>query len=173
LYRAKAFLVYILILLLPACTVVCFLRAPELIVQESSKAETQQVLNHVPGSTLSVASDAYLQPNIIIPDGRVLIAAWHLWLFLLALIALQLSILILSPYKFGGTIFWILCYLSLLGPAFLPLYHIKMQAQAQSSAQERLFYFFVEHQPIIWIFTFLAVALSQFICERNFARQEQ
>lgn len=174
LYRAKAFLLCALILLLPVCTVFYFLCTPELIVQESSKIETQQVLDHIPGSALStVPSAPGLQPSIIIPRGNVLIAAWQVWVFILAIIALQFLILVLYPYKFGRTLFWVLCYLGLLGPAFLPMYQLGKNMQNMPSPPERLFYFFAEHQPAIWISTVFALILCQLWCERTFARQEQ
>jgi hypothetical protein len=173
LYRAKTFLLYSLILLLPICAVIYFLRTPDLIVQESSKPLTQQVLDHVPGCVLSAVPSAHgLQPNIIIPRGDVLIAEWQVWVFILAIIVLQLLISVLSPYKFGKTLFWALCYIGLLGPAFLPLYQLGKTLQDMPSPPERLFYFFVEHQPAIWIGTTLAVIGCQIFCERYFARQE-
>jgi len=171
LYRAKAFLLYALILLLPIGSVIYFLFAPELVVRENSKITTQQVLGHVPGSVLSaVPSTPGLQPNIIIPHGNVLIAEWQVWIFILAIIVLQFLVLVLYPYKFGRTLFWALCYVGLLGPALLPLYQI---GKNMPSPPEKLFYFFVEHQPAIWIGTVFALILCQFWCERGFARQEQ
>jgi hypothetical protein len=174
LYRAKAFLLYVLILLLPICTVIYFLRAPDLIVHENSKIVTQQVLDHVPGSVLStVPSAPGLQPDIIIPHGSVSLAAWEVWVFILAILALQFLILVLYPYKFGSIFFWVLCYAGLLGPAFLPLFQLRNTALGMPSPPEKLFYFFVEHQPAIWIGTALAVILCQLWCERRFSRLEQ
>jgi hypothetical protein len=172
LYRSKAFLLYTLILLIPICTVIYFLQAPELVVQENSKIMTQQLLDHIPGSILSVPSDRYSQPPITIPLGKVLIAEWQVWVFLLSALLLQALVLILYPYKFGRIIFWVLCYVGLLGPSFFPLFQLNSTVHGELSPMEALFYFFVGHQPAIWIGSLLALVLCQVLCERSFARQE-
>jgi hypothetical protein len=173
LYRAKAFLLYALILLLPLGTAIYFLPSPELVVRETSKIATQQVLDHIPGSQLSVQSNRYLQPNITLPYGKVLIAESHVWVLLLAIMLLQLLVALLSPYKFGKPLFWGLCYLGLFGPVFFPLFEIERGIANPSSPTENLFYFFVGHQPAVWICTLFALILCQLFCERDFARQEQ
>ena len=173
LYRSKAFLLYTLFLLLPVGTVIYFLPAPDLIVQESSKAESQQILAHIPGTVLVSQTNRYLEPNITIPFGKVLIAEWQVWVTILAILTLQVLILLFYPYRFGPALFWVICYASLLVPAFLPLWNIGKHSRGSTSPAENLFFFFAGHQPMAWIGAALAVGICQWWCERRFAGLEQ
>jgi len=174
LYRSKAFLLYALILVLPVCAMIYFLGKPALMVQEMSKNETKQVLEHVPDSIAAAApSSPGLQPTITIPYGNVLLAEWQVWNFLLAILVLQLLLSILAPFKFGRMLFWAICYLGLLGPAFLPLFQIERVAHNLPSTPETIFFFFADHQLIIWACTLLGLLACHLFCERKFARQEQ
>jgi len=170
--RSRAFLLYLLFLLLPACTVLYFLPAPNLIVRESSKAETQQVLAHIPQTVLVPESNPYMQPSIAIPLGKVLIAEWQLWTMILAILALQFFVFLFYPYKYGPPIFWMICYGSLFVPILLPMRDLGKHAHGVMSPAENLFFFFAENQSVAWIGAAFAVVLCQLWCERRFARME-
>jgi hypothetical protein len=173
-YRSRAFLLYALFLLVPIGSMIYFTTAPELVINEYSSALTSKVIDSIPGSHAVAESTSHGQPDIVIPHGRLLLAAWQVWIFLLSLMALQLAVSFLSPYKLGPRIFWVLVYLSLLGPAFLPLFFIEtMKNLPFASVSEGAFFFFVEYQPGIWIGTLMAVVACHFVCEQIFVRQEQ
>jgi hypothetical protein len=173
LYRAKAFLLYTLFLWMPLAVAIYFLSTPDLLIMQSSKVATQQVLDHVPGSVLApVEAEAYGQPVIAIHHGNVLIAEWQISVLLAALIVFQFAIVFLSPFKHGKTIFWALCYAGLLLPAFLPLYEIGRTTREATPLLEKMFFFFADHQPLVWGGIFLAIIICEISCERLFSRQE-
>jgi len=171
LYRAKAALLYLLVLALPCIAIISSLNDPNLIVNEYSKPMQQQCITHVQGSVLMPAElEKGLPPLISVPRGNVLVAEWQFWMLLIAAITLQLFILILYPFKYGKIVFWALCF----GLIFIPMfYDLNTIGKNSPSLNERFFFSFAAHQTLFWILTALAFILTQLWCERRFARLEQ
>jgi hypothetical protein len=170
LYRARAAVLYFLVLVLPCIAVLNSLKAPDLVVSEYSKIVQSECLSHVPGSTLLPSKYKKSPPSLVsIPRGNVLTAEWQFWVLLSVAISLQLSILILYPFKYGKVVFWIF-YVAL---AFLPLLDLMYIGKDSPTLNEQLFFFFAAHQPLFWMATALVFVLTQLWCERRFARLEQ
>ena len=171
LYRAKAAVLYLLVLILPCLAVANSLRSPDLIVSESSKQIQHQCLATVPGSTITPAKPEkkIWESLITIPRGNVLVAEWQLWVMLIAALTLQLFILILYPFKYGKIIFWVLYF----GLILVPLFDLTHLGKDEATVNEQLFFSFAAHQPLSWILTALAFIATQLCCERRFAQLEQ
>ena len=169
LYRAKAAVLYLLVLTLPCLAIANSLRNPDLTVSEYSKVVQQQCLAAVPASVLIPASKKDYQPLIAIPRGNILVAEWQLWVMLLAAIALQLLILILYPFKYGKVIFWVLYF----GLILVPLFDLTHIGKDEATVNEQLFFSFAGHQSLFWILTASAFVFTQLWCERRFAQLEQ
>jgi hypothetical protein len=169
LYRAKAAVLYLLVLTLPCVALANSLRNPDLIVNEYSKVVQQQCLAAVPASTLIPASKKNSQPLILIARGNVLVAEWQLWVMLIAAITLQLFILILYPFKYGKIIFWVLYF----GLILVPLFDLTHLGKDEATDNEQLFFSFAAHQVCSWILIALAFVLTQLWCERRYAQLEQ
>ena len=170
LYRAKAAVLYLLVLTLPCLAIANSLRNTDLIVNESSKPVQQECLATVPGSTLMPTDKKRSWQSLIsIPRGNVLVAEWQLWIMLIAAITLQLFILILYPFKYGKIVFWVLYF----GLILVPLFDLTHLGKDEATVNEQIFFSFAAHQPLSWILTGLAFVLTQLWCERRFARLEQ
>jgi hypothetical protein len=169
LYRAKAAVLYLLVLSLPFIAIIYSLNKPNLIVDEYSKVVQQQCLAAVPASVLIPSSKKNPQPLISIPRGNVLVAEWQLWVMLIAAITLQLFILILYPFKYGRVVFWVLYF----GLILVPLFDLTHLGKDEATVNEQLFFSFTAHQTALWILTALVFIFTQLWCERRFARLEQ
>jgi hypothetical protein len=171
LYRAKAATLYLLILILPCNGVANSLRNPDLVVSEYAKAVQQACISQVPGSTLQ--HNKWDQPDrpslIAIPRGNVLIAEWQMWVFLAATMVLQLSILVLYPFKYAKAIFWVF----FLGLTLVPLFDLTSLRTNLPTVNDSLFFNFAGHQLIFWGATAFVFLASQLWCERRFASLEQ
>jgi hypothetical protein len=170
LYRAKAAVLFLLVLTLPCVAIVASLGNPDLVVTEYSKPVQQQCLSNVPGSALMPSENKKSPPSLIsVPRGNVLVAEWQFWIFMIVALSLQLFILILYPFKYGKLVFWAL-YLGLI---FVPLFDLTHLGKDKPTVEEQLFFSFAAHQPLFWILTALTFVLTQLWCERRFARLEQ
>jgi hypothetical protein len=170
LYRAKTAVLYVLILALPCIALVNSLKDPDLIVSEYSKLVQQECLSNVPGSALLPPKYKKSPPSLIsIPRGNVLTAEWQFGVLLIMAISLQLSILILYPFKYGKIIFWTFYF----GILLLPLFDIRSIGKDTPTLNERLFFFFAANQALFWILTSLTFVLGQLWCERRYCRLEQ
>ncbi|HEV3272070.1 MAG TPA: hypothetical protein VGZ93_07810 [Candidatus Methylacidiphilales bacterium] len=169
-YRSKAVFLYVLILLAPLAGIIYSTKNPDLKVTEYSQSAQQLCLSHVPGSTLERDPGGSSSPLIVIPRGNILIEEWHLWMFLVALFAVQALILVLYPFKHRLWIFWGLLFSSIFVPLFIDLADIREQTPPH---MESLFFLFAAHQAAFWILTALTLILGQLWCERRFARLEQ
>ena len=169
LYRAKAAVLYLLVLTLPCLAIANSLRNPDLIVSEYSKVVQHQCLAAVPASTLLPTSKKNSEPLISIPRGNVLVAEWQLWVMFLAAITLQIFILILYPFKYGKIIFWVLYF----GLILVPLFDLTHLGKDEATVNEQLFFSFAAHQSLFWMLTALIFVLTQLWCERRFTRLEQ
>jgi hypothetical protein len=171
LYRAKAATLYALILLFPCIGLVNSLRSPDLVVDERAAAVQQACLSHIPGSKLQLAKwDRHQRPSLIaIPRGNVLIAEWQMWIFLLAAILLQISMLVLYPFRYGKIIFWMFFF----GFILVPLFDLTSLRTDLPTINDRLFFSFAANQMTFWSATAFVFVLSQLWCERRFAGLEQ
>ena len=171
LYRAKATLLYLLVLIIPLLTILHSLKEPDLIVDEYSKPVQQECLRQVPGSTLMPAeSKKSPRDTISIPRGNVLVTEWQFWSFLVTAIALQLLLALLYPFKYGKFVLWLLFFGMIFVPMFAEVHSIGNQTV---SLYETLFFSFSAHQLLFWSLTASALILTQLWCERRFARFEQ
>jgi hypothetical protein len=171
LYRSKAALLFILVLLLPLISILISLGEPDLVVDEYSKVVRQECLAQVPGSAL-VPDSASKRPStlVAIPRGNVLVAEWQFASFLITALALQLLILLLYPLKFAKWVFWAVFF----GLVFVPsIYAIHTIGKNTPSTNERLFFWFAAHPALFWGGLAIAFVLCQLWCERRYAALEQ
>ena len=170
LYRVKAALLFLLVLLLPMIGVLNAAHDPDLIVSEYSKQAQQECLSQVPSSTLLPTQYKGSPSSLLsIPCGNVLVAEWQFWIFLITAVSLQLLILFLYPFRYGKWIFWSLFFALIL----VPLFDLPHVGKEQPSVNEQFFFSFAGHQTLFWILTALAFIFTQLWCERRFARLEQ
>jgi len=170
LYRVKAVLLFLLVLLLPFVGVLNSVHKPDLIVTEYSKQAQQECLSQVPGSTLLPSEYKKSPPSLLsIPRGNVLVAEWQFWVFLAVAVLLQLLIMVLYPFKYAKFVFWALFFVLI----FVPLFDLTHLGKDQPTFNEQIFFSFASHQTLFWIFTALTFVLSQLWCERRFAQLEQ
>ena len=170
LYRAKAAVLYLLVLSMPIIVVLTSLQNPDLIVSEYAKPVQQLCLAQVPGSTMLPATNSKTSPSLIsIPRGSVLVAMWQLWMLVVVAITLQLLLMFLYPLRYGKWAFWVLYF----GLIFIPLFDIGTVSHGMPSINERLFFSFSGHQTLYWILTAGIFTVTQLWCERRFAQLEQ
>jgi hypothetical protein len=170
LYRAKAALLFILVLIGPCIMVIHSLGHPDLVVNEYSKPVQVACLATVPGSALLPAEDKGGKPSLLaIPRGNLLVAEWQFFLFMITALALQLLILILYPFKHAKWIFWTIFFGLIFAPLFYTIHEI---TQETPSFNERSFFFFTRHQVLFWCVTGVIFVATQLWCERRFARLE-
>lgn len=171
LYRARVAFFYFLILVVPLATFLFALKNPDLQIAEYHKISHQQILNQISGSIPAPTDKHGRSEEITIPNGNVLVEAWHLWIFLLTAIGTQVLIFLLYPLKYRRFIFWGIY----IGIIFIPLFSIRSSASMDEklSPNESLFLSFAAHQFLFWILMALALVLGQLWCERRFARLEQ
>jgi hypothetical protein len=170
-YRAKAAILYVLILVLPCLGILNALRQPDLVVGESAAAVQQACLSNLPGSDLESAKwDRHGHHSLIaIPRGNVLVAEWQLWVFIVAALVMQVAIMILYPFKYGRILFWAFFF----GLIFVPLFDLTSIRTDMPTINERLFFGFAGNEIVCWGVTAGAVVIGQLWCERWFARLEQ
>jgi hypothetical protein len=170
LYRAKAAVLFTLVLSLPLIGILYSLKDPDLVVSEYSTTVQQQCLANVPGSAILPPDKDHRTPNLIsISRGNVLVAQWQFWVMLVTALLLQFAILALYPFKYAKWIFWIL-FMSL---AFSPLIGL-MTSNGKGHVYDnvQLFFDFAGHQVLFWCVTAVLFVLGQLWCERRFARME-
>jgi hypothetical protein len=169
-FRARAVLYYLVVLTLPLCGLPLSLGSPTLRVGESGETEyqQQQVLDHMAGSTRAEA-DNY-RHEIIIPNGNPLVQSWRIWSILCLVLGTQIVILLIYPLKYRRFILWGV----LAAVVGIPLYltFSSISKGGGLAFNEVMFFGFVAHQGLVWVFTIAAVLLGQVWCERRFARME-
>jgi hypothetical protein len=169
LYRSRAMLLYLMVLIFPLISILVALRSPDLIVTELSAKVQPECLSNLPGSTL--LSEIYGLPptRIFIPQGSVLIALWHFWLSLVAIIMFQALLLILSSMRWKRFIFF-----ALLGAFFFGSFQSDSYFDeiGSTTLYERLFFAFIANQALFWVATVCLILPKQLWFERHFARLE-
>jgi hypothetical protein len=169
-YRAKAALLYSVVLALPVTSLVHSVGDPDLIVSEYSKNVQRECLASVPGSMLMGSENQKIPPSLIaIPRGNVLVAEWQFWLLLIAAMALQLLIPLLYPFKYGRVAFWAIFF----GLILVPLFDLTHLGRDQPTVNEQLFFSMASQQVLFWILSAVAFIFTQLWCERRFAQLEQ
>jgi hypothetical protein len=169
-YRAKAALLYAVVLALPVISLVHSLGDPDLVVREYSKNVQQKCLATVPGSVLMTSEYKKVPPSLLaIPRGNVLVAEWQLWMLLAAAVMLQLLIPLLYPYKYGKVAFWAIYF----GLILVPLFDLTHLGKDEPTVNEQLFYSMASQQALFWILSAAAFIFTQLWCERRFAQLEQ
>lgn len=169
LYRSRTAFLYILVFSIPIVNISLALTHPDVKVTEYSQITQQKCLRHVPGSALEPDPRGSSAPLISIPRGNVLVEVWHLWLFALTALTVQILFLFLHPFKhrlfISYAIFMIL--------VFLPLaYDLRHLNSGRPTFMERVFFSFAAHQVAFWILTSLALIICQLWCELRYARLE-
>jgi hypothetical protein len=184
LYRSTLALLYFVILAVPFAIFLFALKKPDLEVYLYSGISPDLCLSHVPGSSLVTTHTGHDRPLIFIPNGNPLIAAWHLWAFLVGMLGMQFLSLIpyhklrwlkISPFvwkSFFGILLGLL--LSVFGILVGLLFGLLciVVILASLSYNNHLFYSFAAHQTAFWIVTVPMLIVGQFLCERRFARME-
>lgn len=171
LYRARISFFYLLVLAVPIVVFITSLRTPELQVSEYRKITHQQILAQIPGSISAPADKHGRSDEITIPNGNILVAGWHLWMFLLAAVGTHALINLIYPLKYRRFIFWAV-YLGVIFTPLLGLRNLSSQNELLAPT-ERAFLFFATHQLLLWSFAAASVLISQLWCERRFTGMEQ
>jgi hypothetical protein len=170
-FRARSAFFYLLILTIPIAAYCSTLRNPSLQITEYDKSSHQKVLAQMPGSTPEKADRDGRSQTITIPNGNTLVEGWRLWWFMCAAIGAQVFVYLIYPLKYRKFIWWG----TYLVAVFLPLLAVLRHAQevGHLSTQERMFFAFVEHQPLFWSMAIAGLILAQLWCERRFSQLEQ
>jgi hypothetical protein len=169
--RARSAVFYLLFLVLPLAAYCFALKSPDLQITEYNKLSHQQVLEQLPGS-IPEASDRDGKSNTItIPNGKALIEAWRLWLFMSTAIGVQVFVYLVYPLKYRKLILWG----AILVVIFTPLLTLgyRLHEVESTSSKEMVFFAFVSHQALFWVITISALLLGQLWCERRFSQMEQ
>jgi hypothetical protein len=168
-YRAKSAFAYLLILIVPLALFLLTPKNPVLKTTEYSKTFREECVSKLPGTMLIKDTDDRTD-QLAIPNGRALVDSWIIWTFLLAAIASQILLCIIYPLKYARYLFWGI-YFAVL---FVPIFMIESSIHDDKlSPTEKLFFLYATHQPFAWLSMILALVLTQFWCERRFARMEQ
>ena len=168
-YRARAALLYVLLLVLPLLGLVHAAQHPDVVVREYTPKIQQQALALAPGSALLPPDSAHGKPSqIAIPRGQLLAAEYQLLTPLLLLCLMQIGVLLLHPLRYGKVIFWCL-YVAL---AFAPFLSIPSAHSALPTLSERAFFLRAGHELVVLAATAVVFIATQLVCERWFARLE-
>jgi hypothetical protein len=162
--RARGALFYSLVLLMPVVIFLVSLKTPDLEVITFSQEEKQECVAFIPGSV--VLKNTHGLDRIQIPGGKVRLAVWHLWSFLMTAAVVQLVIVVIEPFRFRKYIFWGLLMCSPLLPLLVLFSHETF------FSSEKFFFLFTRHALLFGIETIFFVILCQLWCERRFAQQE-
>jgi hypothetical protein len=168
-YRARAAFLYLLVVIIPLVALLHALQKPDIVVEEYSRPIQQIALAAMPGSTLLPPEKKKGSSSLIaIPRGNVLAAEWQMVLPVTLIIAMQIGVLILHPFKYGRWIFWTF-YVAL---CFGPLFDINSGGTKGPTFNESAFFAFAEHQVLFLGLVAVAFVAAQLWCERRFARME-
>ncbi len=169
LYRSRVALFYLAILISPVLVLVLALLSPNLTATEYEQQVRLACLHAVPGSALLRDPSGSTSPLLALPGGNVLIAEWHLWMYVAAALLSQLAFTFLFPLKNRLALFYVL----FLGIPFVPLViTLTRGSQPFFSPTERLFFFFTGHQAVFWLASEVLFIAGQLWCEQRFVRQE-
>jgi len=168
-YRAKAALLFLLVLSVPVLPLLRALPHPDVVIREYSQPTQQAALAAIPGSRLLVPDEKKAKPKLLaIPRGNILAAEWRILLPVMLVILLQIAIAVLYPLKQGRWIFWGLYVVS----TFSPFLAISYPGREGPTMNEAAFFAFTSHQAAFLCLTALAFIVTQLWCERRFARME-
>jgi len=165
--RSRAACFFATALVAPLLIAAYALVHPDVQVSIYPSSVLRDCLRYVSGSTL-VANGTRRTDLVSIPSGNVLIAAWHIWEFLVVACLVQALVYLLYPLKHRRSIFWISIAVVSLSPLLglfghydtVPLY-------------EALFFRFASHQALFWSGALVALIAGQAWSEWRFARLEQ
>ena len=130
-------------------------------------ADEEECLTRLPGATLETNPDGHYQPLLVLPHTKVLIQEWQLWTAAVSVIAVQVLLLLLYPFKYRTPIYWPIAFTGIVLPFVYDIYHV-----GSPGLLESLFFLFASHQAVFWIVTASAMILGQLWCERRFCRTE-
>jgi hypothetical protein len=170
--RARIAFFYLLILAVPCMIVMGALTKPDLQIGEYHKTLNAQIVANLPGSIAAPPDKYGGLDEITVPRGNLLLEGWHLWILLISGLVLQMTIILVYPFKYRRFVLWTLFLGIVLLPIFFDLRNVGINDE-NPTWSEALFFSFVAHQPLLWILTSLALILGQIWCERRFARLEQ
>ena len=171
-FRARSALFYFIILAIPMTAFLGALKKTDLQIDEYNRTEYGQVLDHMAGSVPS-AVNGEKSTTITIPNGKILVKSWCLWLFVCTAIGVQVFINLVYPLKYRRFILWGTYLAFIFFPVFLVVNYFRSSAIESLSMRETVFFTFIAHQPFFWLATIAALLLGQLWCERRFSRFEQ
>jgi hypothetical protein len=170
--RSKAVALYLLALIVPTLMFFISLRHPVLQITSFTKSEQQSCLTSIPGSIL--LKDKYGRSDLIsIPGGDIFVAAWHVWMVLLAALIVQLLIAFIQPLRYRKYIFWGIFGFFIMAPLLNTLVRANHPGADYSPWSESGFFFFAGHRDFAWSSLILLFLLTQRVWERRFAKFEQ
>lgn len=168
LYRTRVAFLYALVLLFPVVALIDAAFHPQLLVAEYTHGLRQPLFHFLPGSSLH-ADEHGGPPLILLPHGKLLVEAWHVWLFILATLFVQVLIVIVSRLPHRAYIFYGVFMAMVLLPLYFQLNHL---ARDLPTSEEEVFFRFVSHPWLIVLATLGAFLGVQRLCEHRFLRQE-
>jgi hypothetical protein len=170
LYRARAALLYLLVLAMPLASLLHAVGKPDLKVTEFSAATRQECLSHVPGATLVPDPEGSKTPVISIPQGSLLVESWQFWQFVVVALGAQALLLSLYTLKHRVVIFYVLFMACIFAPL---VFFVRSIGKHTPSLMMTLFFAFAAHPITFGALTVLALVVGELWCERRFASLEQ
>jgi hypothetical protein len=174
LHRTRSVFAYGIVLLLPTLFFLAALFHPSADLSDYSTEQKQAIVQNIPGSLLHQVPDKDgMQERILVPRGNILLAAWHLWQFLLAAILGQFFVWLIAPLPYRQFLFGAI-FLCIIFIPFVSLFALSSSIVDIHSISwnEKLFFIFAAH-PLLFLVLSLAVAvLVQLWCERRFVQLE-
>jgi hypothetical protein len=145
---------------------------PDLKTSGDSTYIKEQCLSHVAGSVLLKGNNWEIN-QLSIPDGKVLLAMWRMWEFVISALGVQLLIASIPPFKYRKHVYWGIFMLVIFLPLIRTLIGIHVHSpQELYPLSETLFFFYAAHQSILWVATVLVFIGVQLWSERCFVRME-
>jgi hypothetical protein len=169
-HRSMTLLMYLLILAVPVGILLLSLRHPGLKLSFFRDGDVDQYLTHLPESRPIAPMQSHDHPDIFVPRGRVFMAEWHLWAYLVGMLTIQLIYLI-DPFKRLGWIKSVTVHMA----NFLILFTEGVLVIGLISLlnNQSLFFAFLAHQTAFWLLMVPIMILGQLCCERLFSKLEQ
>jgi hypothetical protein len=167
LYRARAALFYVTLFLIPLVSLAYSFREPELKITLFAKSAVQKCLVSIPGSTRIPNPSGSRLSLISIPQGNVLVDSWHLWMFAVTALGVQVLLALVHPLKHRTFIFFTVFLICIFS---LPFEELKLMRADGASRMVLFFFSFAAHQAAFWIVTAFVLILGQLWCEHRFCR---
>jgi hypothetical protein len=166
-YRVRAALFYVAIVLVPLASLAHSLREPELKVMVIAKSAVEKCLVSVPGSTRVPDPSGSRGSVITMPRGNVMVNSWRLWIFAVTAFGVRVLLAMVYPLKHRVVIFCAVFLVCVLAPLFE---EFQLQRADGASRMVLFFFSFVAHQTAFWIVTAIILILGQLWCEHRFCR---